>query len=284
MSKIVLGTVQFGIDYGINNQSGRVSEQNVFSILDYANTHEIDMLDTAPVYGDSEQVLGRYLKQKNSFKIISKIPRHINHVIDAYNSSIKNLSIHQLYGYLFHSYDTFIENPQLYDQLLALKTQGKIKKIGFSLYYPNELDYLLDHRIEFDLIQIPYNIFDQRFQAYFKILKEKNVEIHVRSIFLQGLFFKDPNTLSDHFSTVKEKLLNLHKFSKINKIPLNALCLLFGCSNQSIDKVVLGVDSIANLMENIAINEYQKIFTKIKDDLLNLSLDDENILLPFKWK
>jgi aryl-alcohol dehydrogenase-like predicted oxidoreductase len=164
-----------------------------------------------------------------------------------------------------------------------LKCSNKVDKIGFSLYYPSEIDYLLDNKIDFDIVQIPYSIFDQRFENYLHLLKEKNIEVHIRSVFLQGLFFKKPDELSAHFVKIREDLENINKISKCLNISIASLCIKFALINENIDKIIIGVDSIENLKENLRGIKGKKIKDKFYNLLKNMKVDDENIILPFSW-
>lgn len=289
MSKLALGTVQFGLDYGINNPKGRIPKKEVFDILDLAKKNNINILDTASAYGESEVIIGEYLKttKDTTFKIISKVPEvnQDNQLLKCFNQSLDNLNCTSLHGYLFHNFQSYRSNPSLFDGLKELKSQLKIKKIGFSLYYPSELEYLLKKGIDFDIAQVPYNIFDQRFEQYFGELRDRKVEIHARSIFLQGLAFKKVEELDNSFKKLFPKIKELNKISnKLNVSPA-ALCLAFGIINENIDRVIIGVDSANNLEENID-NTSDEIIKKIKKylgKLRELREDDENIILPFNW-
>lgn len=286
MSKIALGTVQFGLNYGINNLRGKIPEKEVFEILDFAYKSGIDTVDTAYAYGDSEKVLGNYFKEKKQYKVITKTPAQSNpnNLLNLFYESLKNLNLEKIYGYIFHDYKTYKEYPDTLKIMQELQNKGIIGKIGFSLYYPQDLEILLNNNIRFDLIQIPYNIFDKRFEKYFNALKKLNIEIHVRSIFLQGLFFKDPESLNDHFKTVKNKLKYLRVISENNNIPINMSLLLFALENTYIDKTVIGVDNLNNLKDNINTNEYKEKFANISNKINEMGVDDESIILPFKWK
>lgn len=285
MNKLALGTVQFGLNYGINNKTGKVSSDEVNIILSLAYTSGITVLDTAHAYGNSEQILGDYLVNKNkSFDLISKIPDIDNiDVQKTFKESSKNLKTETLYGYLFHNYGIYKKNPDSYKQLLELKYSGRVKKIGFSLYFPSELTEILDKNLEFDLIQIPYSLFDQRFEPYFEKLKQKKVEIHVRSVFLQGLVFRDPAKLESFFAPIQTKLAKLKKISLETKIPISALCLNFAVLNRRIDKVVIGVDNIGNLEENLKdiglLDQVESRYNQLKD----LKEENEKMILPINW-
>ena len=287
MNKLALGTAQFGLDYGINNRRGKIPVNEVFAILNYAFTKKIDTLDTAHDYGDSEKIIGQYLHATNqSFKIISKsAPLSPKHLDAFFYQSLKNLKVNNLYGYLIHDFDKFKANPAILSQLQKYKKRGRVKKIGFSLYYPHQLEYLLKNKVKFDLIQIPFSIFDQRFVSYLPKLKSNSIEVYARSIFLQGLVFKKIADLPKKILKIKPKLQSLSKISKKWQIPIAAVCLNFVWNNRYIDKVVIGVDSKKNLEENINNIGFVKIIEKeeVTRQLTLLKEDDETIILPINW-
>ncbi len=284
IKKIALGTVQFGLNYGINNTSGQIETAEARKILSYAESNGIATLDTAHAYGDSEKVLGSLL-QKNQFHIISKLPHcEIDAVEALFQETLERLQTNSLYGYLYHHFKTFQENRLTFEKMLSFKEKNFVRKIGFSLYHPYEVDLLIDNNIPFDLVQIPYSIFDQRFNTKLSLLKEKNVEIHVRSLFLQGLMFKKSEELSPFFESAAPHIKKLHSISIEHHISIASLCINFGLMNNSIDKIVIGVDSLENLQENVRITEEVKKVESLKNELSSLAVTDENILLPYNWK
>ncbi len=283
--KLALGTVQFGLDYGINNKRGKVPKKDVFEILKEALKNKIDVLDTAYAYGDSEKVIGEFIQKNNAkFKIISKLPSEgVNDIEKFFEESLKRLNCNDVYGYLVHDFKEFIKNPEKWSVLEGLKKQDKIKKIGFSLYSPEEIEQLLKKKIKFDIVQVPYSIFDQRFSKVFELLKKKNVEIHVRSVFLQGLVFKKSSKLKSNFTKIKKKLALLNDISKKIEVPISSLCINFALLNKNIDKIVIGIDSIENLKENIEVLKDKNKVKKVYDELSSLKEVDEKIILPSNW-
>jgi aryl-alcohol dehydrogenase-like predicted oxidoreductase len=197
--------------------------------------------------------------------------------------SLKRLKLNSLYGYLVHDFNVFLQNPEIWKTLETLKNKGKVDKIGFSLYHPEELLLLLERNIRIDLVQIPFNIFDQRFAELFPILKENNVEIHVRSVFLQGLLFKRPGELRGYLSKVDDKLSALHSFAQEKSTPISAICLNFVHYYREVDKLVIGVDCLEQLRENIIFLNYKEQFDELHKQLLALREDDEQIILPSNW-
>ena len=214
MSKLALGGVQFGIDYGIANTKGQVQIEEVQSILNYAKKNGVNILDTASGYGDSEEVLGKV--GVDNFQIITKttsIKQGVNGVVRIFYQSLKNLKQKKAYGLLIHDIGE-IEHKQfdtLLIELARLKRQGLVKKIGVSVYNNQQIDYVLDN-FSIDLIQLPINILDQRLindESLVK-LKKHNVEIHARSALLQGLLLMSINTIPYWFDTPpKNWTLNL---------------------------------------------------------------------------
>lgn len=288
MNKLALGTVQFGLAYGINNPRGEIPQNEVFEILDFAYKADIDTLDTAYSYGSSEEKIGRFIKtnpDNRSFNIISKLPGDISgEPIRYFQESLKRLNQETMYGYMAHSFDSLINNLALNHFFSEIKSKGLVEKIGVSLYYPGEIDILLDKKIEFDFLQVPYNIFDQRFEPYFVKLKKLGKQVYTRSAFLQGLVFKDPSDLPKHFVKIKDKLSKLRNIAAFNATSIEAICLNFCLLNNNIDKVVVGVDSRKNLEDlvEVAWSESDKFdFDKIK---FQFREDDEDIILPTKWQ
>jgi len=283
--KLALGTAQFGFDYGINNKKGKIPKEEVFQILDYAATQHIDTLDTASDYGDSECVIGEYFKKNDAkFKIVSKCSaKGPDSAETCLQRSLNRLSIKKIYGYLIHNFESYKKNPSFYSDLLQLKNKGKIEKTGFSLYYPEEVEYLLKERVPFNLLQAPYSIFDQRFSRLFSLLKQHHVEIHIRSIFLQGLIFKYPDELKGKFDKIRVKLQELQSMAHENNITVSTLCINFALLNKHIDNVIVGIDDLQNLKENIAALHHQQKVTRLYNKLIRLQEDDEQIILPFNW-
>jgi aryl-alcohol dehydrogenase-like predicted oxidoreductase len=274
--KLALGTTQFGMNYGINNKKGKIPKKEVFEMLNYASQRGINIIDTAYVYGESEQIIGEFIKESTGkFNVISK------GTFDSVKKSMKRLNLKKLYGFLIHNFKEFDEKS--WNKLKEMELNGKIKKIGFSLYYPEEAEELLEKNIEFDIIQVPFSIFDQRFAKLFPLLKERGTEIHVRSVFLQGLVFKDPEKLEEKFARIKDKLESLQSISNNSKISIASLCINFAASNKHVDRVVVGVDSLENFKENIESFNQMEETKKVYNQLLGLKEENENIILPINW-
>ncbi len=275
MGKLVLGTVQFGLQYGVNS-AGRPSEEAVKDILAEATKGGIATLDTSSAYGNSEEILGECVSPDEEFRIVSKYPKGDTPVGEMFNGSLKRLKVNKLYGYLLHHFEVYKNNPKVWDEFVALKELGKVQKIGFSLYSPEELEFILDNKSPFDLIQVPFNIFDKKFLQYLKELHENGVEIHVRSTFLQGLFFKERDSLPEKLKPMKKYLLQLDEFSKQSGLSISEIALNYNLQNPYIDGVLIGVDNVSQLQMNLA---------SVRDTYIDVNIDvkEKELLNPVNW-
>ena len=289
-SKLILGTVQFGLRYGINNTIGKLTEDQVFELLETAYDLGVRTLDTAEAYGNAHSVISNFHKQsKKRFNIISKYSSsNFDYPIDLVERiqfHCSNFNVNYLEGYMFHSYNDFKmninNNPNVLDNI---KNSGLVKKIGVSAYSNNEIEDLLNFK-NINLIQLPFNLFDNEYQRkeILEKAKKKNIEIHTRSVFLQGLFFKDINTLTNCLLPLKNNLSELSLILKNNNISIESLALNYPLNKTYIDKVLIGVDSLEQLKNNIKAteNDFDKsIYEKIDC----IQIKNTKLLNPSNWK
>jgi aryl-alcohol dehydrogenase-like predicted oxidoreductase len=284
--KFILGTVQMGLNYGINNTSGKVSLEDSHEILEYAFDHGIRILDSAEAYGNAHDVIGTFHKAQpnKSFDVITKLPHHFDAEIkERVATYLNHLHVEQLHALLFHSFDSYKKNIKNFDALLELKAQKKIKHIGVSVYTNEEIeDVILDDNVE--IIQLPFNLLDNnalRSQAL-KKAKSKGKIIHTRSAFLQGLFFK---AMDSENQTVKQLHSELNQLSAIknrSKITMSQLALNYCLQQDTIDNVLIGVDSRKQLIENIeALNS--TVSPEIIDEINSIKAQNIDLLNPSLW-
>lgn len=284
-SKIALGSAQFGMPYGINNQRGQIPKSEVFEILSLGRSSRLCLIDTAGVYGNSEEIIGEYLQREGPvYDVVSKLSKGNEGTIrESVTVSLKKLGVEELYGYIFHAFSDYEKSPKVWDELESVRLEGKIKKTGFSLYYPQEIEYFTERGVVPGIVQFPYSVFDRRFEPFFDRLQSSGIEIHVRSVFLQGLIFMDPEKLPGKLSKIKGKLALLNKIAQESEVPVFAICLNFVLRNPHIDKVVVGVDSLADLKELLTCFEYEEAMDKVMPKLEALIGNDEKIVLPVNW-
>ena len=224
-------------------------------ILEHARLHGIDTLDTAISYGDSEQRLGEIGIQ--AWHVISKLPtvsevsRDISQLVaDIFSKSLERLKVKRLEGLLFHQPQQLLGEGgnRLYRAAQQLKRNGLVRKIGVSVYEPAELDFLCS-RYQFDIVQVPFNIMDCRFMelGWWSRLREQGIELHVRSVFLQGLLLMPAHDRPEKFNRWAPLWLNFENWLKLSELtPLQA-CLRYVLSFPEIKKVIIGIDSLSQL-------------------------------------
>lgn len=273
--KIVLGTVQFGCQYGINS-AGRPNEEEVRRILAYSAEAGITKLDTSSAYGDAEKVLGKCMPNGAQFQIISKYPETELSVRDMFMVSLRDLRVEKLYGYLLHLFSIYKANKSIWHDFQALKQEGLVEKIGFSIYTPDELEMLIQDQVEFDILQVPRSILDRKFDAYLPMLKERGVEVHVRSTFLQGLFFKERNALPEKLQPLKPYLQQMDEYAQMHQMSISEVAMNYNLQNENIDGVLIGVDSLAQLQTNL-----QMVSDRVVD--LDIDVQEKELVNPVNW-
>lgn len=278
--KLAIGTAQFGLDYGVANSTGKVSLAEASGIIDLADSLGIRTIDTASAYGNSEDVVGSLCHRNHD--IITKLSSVPNRCNDVFKwattqllSSISNLKRDQIHGILLHRPGQLNHEygDELYRALREFKSQGYVSKIGISIYDPKELDDLWG-RYEFDIIQAPLNIVDRRLleSGWAERLKKSGVEVHTRSVFLQGLLLLPKKERSSKFSRWADVLDEWDRWLDTSGRSAYEACLSFAINQDHVDRVVVGVDSVNQLLEltNASAHPLETFpkFTKLKDTRL----------------
>ena len=284
--KLALGTVQFGLPYGVANQQGQVAASEAHAVLDLAQANGINTLDTAIAYGESERVLGGM--SLDGFDIITKLPPVPDDCTDIsgwvqseLEGSLSRLNVSRVDALLLHnpSQLTSAIGQTLYKTLLEQKKQGIVKRIGISVYSPDELSLLVED-FQFDLIQAPFNIIDSRLKeaGLFEKLALSGTQLHVRSVFMQGLLLMSAESRPEKFNRWSSLWSTWEQWLvEVNLTPLQA-CLRYVLSIPEIEKVVVGVDNSAQLNEILKASEGD---CPIPPPTLNCS--DPNLLNPSLW-
>jgi aryl-alcohol dehydrogenase-like predicted oxidoreductase len=260
--KIGLGAVQFGLDYGISNVSGKPSAEEIREILSFASSASMDLLDTAFHYGDSEAAIGATSLQAD-FKIITKTAQLNKTVVSStdcayiekcFNESLKRLDQISVHGVLVHQINDLlaIGGERILDCLYHLRQSGLVKKIGVSVYNEQQIEALFNIKdIDIDIVQLPINVFDQQLYecGSLDFLKARNIEIHARSVFLQGLLLTEVGKLKSYFDEFQPFFMQYHAFLKKNQMNLLQGALGYIKSLQCIDYALVGVTSVPELKQ-----------------------------------
>ncbi len=288
VKKIILGTAQFGLNYGINNKNNKPKTEEVFKILNFAYSNGIQTLDTADSYGNAELIISDFIKTfpKKTFKIITKnCPSQVseNNITERILSSCDSFNVQQLYGFMFHNLKGLKGKVRLYDKLLNLKQQGIVKYIGISLYENDEIDYVLKNFYNFDFIQIPFNILDNENMRYKHITEaeKKNIKVHARSVYLQGLFFKQLNFIRKKFKDLEPSLSLIKNKLKNENLLMKEFALKYVLEKKYIDKVLIGVDNFEQIKENIKICNISS--NPNFDFISKIKLKNDEMLFPKNW-
>lgn len=286
LDRLALGTVQFGLPYGVANQSGQVNLEETRTILKHAETAGLDTLDTAIGYGESEQRLGEI--GVHNWKIISKLPSVPDNcsdikkwIKDSVKSSMARLQVKQLQGMLLHRPQDLLgeHGDKLYRELEMLKDVGLVEKTGVSIYNPEELDEISSN-FKFNIVQFPFNIFDQRMKdsGWLDRLKNMNIEVHVRSVFLQGLLLMPPEKRPHKFNQWESLWTKWDKWLDENQITSLEACLRYVFSLPGIDKIIIGVDSLEQLKEIITASNGE-----LPDIPASVQCSDADLVNPSRW-
>jgi aryl-alcohol dehydrogenase-like predicted oxidoreductase len=283
-SAMTLGTVQLGMNYGIANTDGKPSEEKSFSILQAALDGGITALDTARAYGDSEQVIGRFLKQYKGATpaIVTKIrklegstPKELEKfVTDSIETSLENLGVNKVDAVMLHgAQDPVIHGRACADAVKSLLDHGYTDQVGVSVYTAEDIEGMLPYDI-FSVTQVPMSIFDQRLIAGGSIakLKERNYTVFVRSVFLQGLFFLNPDEMTDPIllEHAAPKIRLLREIAAAEGLTVEQLAIAFMRDLPGVTSLVLGADTPEQVRANIAAFE-----TPVLDDAVSARLQQE---------
>lgn len=287
LSKLSLGTVQFGLEYGVSNIHGKPTQNKVDEIIDYVTGNGINCFDTARAYGDSEKVLGESLKEKSNQYIVSKLKSDFfeNDLLENITESLNNLKVEKLFGLLLHDSTLLYKwNDSLSKRVDSLIKSKKVSYFGVSIYTSEDFELALNND-KITIIQIPFNLFDQRaiLDKWFEKAKEKNKLIFIRSVFLQGLLVMDKKDIPQKLESCLSYIDELDFFCTEFNLKRSELALNFVNSVAKDAIILFGCDTLAQAKENIknfnslvpfnqkTLNRLINSFQKISEDIYNPS-------------
>ena len=290
MVNLSLGCVQFGMDYGYTNLKGKINYTEAGEIIDLAFKNNINNFDTAQSYGDSEQVLGSFLPKYLEAKIMTKFEntkndfhekKDINIWENNFQRSLKNLKTKKIHSFLIHNSDDLKKKGKeiLEDWLESLVGRNLVKRLGISIYSASDLENICLEK--FNLVQMPISLYDQRLikDKTCQYLYSRNIAIHARSIFFQGLIFSNyknwPSTISDNF-----KHHHRHFLSSLDKNSILELTMNFISNNKFIESALIGVTCLEELKEIINIKNKMKF---VNEDFSNFAWKNTCDLDPRLW-
>ena len=285
-NKIILGSANFDQIYGIKKNFIKKSE--IKKLFNLALKNKIKTIDTSPLYNKSEKIIG--LLNNNRFKVISKIPKPPKNIKkknikkwlkQKVMISLKNLKIKKFECLLLHNANSLLckNGDEIYKGIRNMKINGFTNKIGVSIYDFNVLDKILK-KFKFNLIQAPFNILDQRLveKGWLKKLKKRKIEVHARSIFLQGILLLKHNQLPKKLIKLSKKLMVWENWLKKNKFSSLQVCLSFVLNQRQLDGVVVGYNNTNQLNQILKLKQIKNNFS-----LPNLNIKDKKLIDPREW-
>lgn len=276
--KLSLGTAQFGLSYGVSNATGQPTEVETALIIERARQRGIRTIDTAAAYGDAEKRLGEIGIE--GFDIVTKISGvEGRDLADEVRSSLSRLRVSSLYGLLLHRPLELLadQGADLKHAMAQLRTDGVVKKIGVSVYDPSDLDALVPV-FRPDIVQLPHNILDRRMErsGWLQKLKDMEVEIHVRSVFLQGLLIMPSSMRPARFARWQPLWERYENWLRtVGLTPVEA-CLGFALANPLLNRVVVGLVNTKQMEELLAVSPLSEsvpeVLASVDPLLINPSL------------
>jgi aryl-alcohol dehydrogenase-like predicted oxidoreductase len=284
--RVAIGTAQFGLSYGIANIGGQLTQSNAAGILALARSAGVDTVDTAFAYGNAQQRLGEL--GVGDLRVVSKLPGLPSEEVDIcdwvnriFNQSLNMLRVTKIYALLLHQPSDLLspKGVVLYGAIERLKKRGLVEKVGLSVCSTDELD-AISLRFAFDLVQVPFNILDTRFEnsGWLDRMRRQGIEIHARSIFLQGLLLMSPDIRAARFSPWQDVWDQWSAWLDGNDISPLAACLRYAMNERRIDRIVVGVDSLG---------QFQEILAALPGNMPPvpecLHCDDVDLIDPSRW-
>jgi len=289
---LALGTAQFGLSYGLSKAATPVPPADIAAILAEAWAGGIRHLDTAAAYGDSERRIGEQSRPEHPFSIITKIlpigrdviaGSDVAQAIGRFKMSLRHLGTKRVDTLLVHNAGDLLAEGgvDLHAALADLVSAGRVGRLGVSVYTPEMLDKVLD-RFDLGVVQLPLNVFDQRFLARGRLseLAANGIEIHVRSVFLQGLLLRSDDTVPSHLKSAAEALSRFRARATQAGMTPQLAALSFAANVPGVARLVVGVDRLDAMRVNLAAFDLAK---KSGFDATDLALADTSIIDPRQW-
>lgn len=286
--KLALGTVQFGLPYGSRRPAAPVSPNEVSSILAHAWSNGVDMLDSAPAYGRAEEVIAAARPAAARFAVVTKtLPLATVSGVAEVAARVRRSRevLGDLSAVLVHDDADLLgaDGEALFAALAALRREGVAARIGASVYDPEVLEKLLD-RYPIECVQLPMNILDQRFlqSGLLERLRQGGVQVHVRSVYLQGRLLMEPDRLPPEFAKARSTIEAFRRKARSSGLSPAAALMRFIMCCGNVDRLVIGVDGLADLIDTILSFE-SAASSREAFDASSFAMADPEIIDPRRW-
>jgi aryl-alcohol dehydrogenase-like predicted oxidoreductase len=280
--------------YGIANRTGQPRSDEVQKMLQLGREHGVQFLDTAYAYGEAEKVLGAQRVVARGYQIVTKTrpllvqqvgDEHARSVTIGFQESLASLACQHVYGLLVHGPDVLLVEggERIWAALEEIKSEGRVRKIGVSVYHPRQLERVLD-RYPIELVQLPFSVYDQRFkeQGLLCRLQRMRIEVDARSVFLQGLLLLSPDRLPPRFESLETRHAELHDWLRQRRLTAVEACLLYCLQQPEINRIIVGCETAAQLKDVL---EASATNTAVElSELSRFGLQDEAMIDPSTWQ
>ena len=284
--KFILGTANFINSYGIKKKN--VSSIKALKIIKLAAKYRVNTIDSSPAYGESEKILSNVKADLKIYSKINKFPKYYKNeqikvkIVTSIFKTLKNLNKSKIHGLLLQDTDILLSNKGkiIFQTLKEIKKMKLTKYIGISIYNFGSLKKIIN-KFKFDFVQVPFNLLNRDLlkNNILNILKKKNIKIHVRSVFLQGILLLKKKSLPKKLKSLSKEIDKYNNWAKSKKTNLFDMCLNFVLSH-NIDKIVVGVNNTKELKKLLKFN-----FKKIKiNDLPVIKIKNKKLAHPNKWR
>lgn len=285
IAKLGLGSVQLGVDYGATHRGGRPDRGACEKILERAAAAGLRLVDTAPSYGEAESRLGALRPASWQPRFVSKTAHAANDprpLLESVTASCERLGVGRLYGLLDHIPDALrgTDGARRIGELSALRERGLVEKVGLSVYRAEQIDAVSVGDFP-QLVQVPVSVLDQRLlkSGDLERLRGLGVEVHARSLLLQGLLVVEPEGVPERLAALREPIGHFRRVAREHDLePLEA-ALGFVLASPDVDVAVCGVQSVDQLEALIA-----AAATPVDPDWFReLAVDDPALVDPSRW-
>ena len=292
-TRLALGTAQWGMTYGIANRAGQPPSDEVDRMLELGRKRGVELLDTAYAYGEAEKILGAQRVTARGYHVITKTPplrvsrvgdEHARGAIDAFHQSLTSLDCSRVYGLLVHGADSLLVDggERIWEALETIRSEGHVNRMGVSVYHPLQLERILD-KYPIDIVQLPFSVYDQRFkqQGLLRRLQGMRIEIHARSVFLQGLLLVPPDQLPPAFESIRTHHAGLHARLRERGLTPIESCLLYCLQQPEIARIVVGCETTDQLRD--VLDASAMSIPDAVSELAEFGLLDEAVINPSTW-
>ncbi len=292
--RLGLGTAQWGMKYGIANRTGQPGSDEVRKMLQLGRRHGVKFLDTAYAYGEAERVLGAQGVGAHGYQIVTKTrpirvlrvkSEDARSVVTGFQESLAALACQHVYGLLVHGPDVLLVDggERIWATLEEFRSEGRVQKIGVSVYHPSQLVRVLD-RYPIEIVQLPFSVYDQRFkdQGLLSCLRRMRIEVDARSVFMQGLALLPPDQLPPRFQSLRVHHAEMHEWLRERGLTAVKACSLYCLQQPEFDRVIVGCETVAQLADVFDASEVDSAVDL--SELARFGLLDEAIIDPSTWQ